>query len=465
MISIYNMKKSNYPVRLIVLMTILWMNPSCKKFVEVDSPVSLAENSKVFNDNDGAISAALGVYANMISSNLYLCNGGATIYPALSADELSYNSSDAEILSFQNNSIIANNGTGIYTRLWVPGFRNIYFANAVIEGLTNSTKLNDSVKKQLEGEMLVARAFNYFYLINLFGGVPFITSTDYRVNRIMPRTPPDKIYNQLIGDLLNAKGLLPDEYPSAMKARPNKWTAAALLSRIYLYEEDWVNAEMQASSVINSNEYSLESDIDNVFSQSSNETIWQFANDYRNTGDGATFIPPSSSSRPAYSITAYLLNAFDPGDLRKEKWIKSNIVRGQTFYYPYKYKIRSSTPVSEYYIALRLAEQYLIRAEARAKQGNIDGALEDINIIRVRAGLPDTTASDQSSVLSVILKERQAELFCEWGNRFFDLKRTGDINQILGMIKAPYWQQTDALYPIPLSELQNNPALIQNPGY
>lgn len=447
------------------MITVLSMNPSCKKFVEVAAPVSLVENSKVFDDNDGATSAALSVYANMVLSSLYICNGGATLYPALSSDELSYTSSDAEILSFQNNSIIANNGTGIYTRLWVPGFRNIYFANAVIEGLSNSVNLNDSVKNQLEGEMLVARAFNYFYLVNLFGDVPLVTSTNYRVNSIMPRTPANQIYNQLIGDLLKAEGLLRDEYPSAMKARPNKWTAAALLSRIYLYQKDWVDAEAQASSVINSNEYFLESNLDNVFSQSSNETIWQFANDYRNTGDGATFIPSSSSSRPAYAITSYLLNAFDSGDLRKEKWIKNNIVGGQTYYYPYKYKIRSSTPVSEYYIALRLSEQYLIRAEARAMQNDIDGSISDLNLIRARAGLPNTTATDQSSLLSAILHERQVELFCEWGNRFFDLKRTGKVNEVLGIIKAPNWQPTDALYPIPLSELQNDPSLIQNPGY
>jgi hypothetical protein len=114
---------------------------------------------------------------------------------------------------------------------------------------------------------------------------------------------------------------------------------------------------------------------------------------------------------------------------------------------------------------LRLAEQYLIRGEARAHQNNVQGAQEDLNIIRSRAGLGATTANDESSLLAVIETERQVELFAEWGHRWFDLKRTGRADAVLSLEKAPNWQSTDRLYPIPFEEIKINPSLTQNPGY
>jgi len=112
-----------------------------------------------------------------------------------------------------------------------------------------------------------------------------------------------------------------------------------------------------------------------------------------------------------------------------------------------------------------LAEQYLIRAEARTNLGNINGAQEDLNIIRNRAGLDNTTASTPSELLIAILKERYVELFTEHGHRWFDLKRMGFADDILSPIKE-HWQTTDILLPIPETELQMNSNLKpQNSGY
>jgi hypothetical protein len=80
----------------------------------------------------------------------------------LSADELTYTSTNTELLSYQHNAIIADNGTGIYGRLWSPAYKNIYYANAVLEGVSKSVSISDTLKKQLKGEMLVVRALNYF---------------------------------------------------------------------------------------------------------------------------------------------------------------------------------------------------------------------------------------------------------------------------------------------------------------
>lgn len=112
-----------------------------------------------------------------------------------------------------------------------------------------------------------------------------------------------------------------------------------------------------------------------------------------------------------------------------------------------------------------MEEQYLIRAEARAYQVNISGAQEDLNIIRNRAGLSDTSATTQQDLLSAILQERRLELFTEIGHRWFDLKRTGQAGTVLAPLK-PAWQERNLLLPIPETELILNPNLQpQNPGY
>jgi hypothetical protein len=143
-----------------------------------------------------------------------------------------------------------------------------------------------------------------------------------------------------------------------------------------------------------------------------------------------------------------------------------DVYAGTTYYFPYKYKIRTGyTPLNEYYTVLRLAEQYLIRAEARVYINDFAGAKADINTIRTRAGLSNTSASDKASLLLAIEQERRIELFVEWGHRWLDLKRTGRASAILAPLKGADWQSTDILWPIPQSQINTNPSLIQNPGY
>jgi len=157
-------------------------------------------------------------------------------------------------------------------------------------------------------------------------------------------------------------------------------------------------------------------------------------------------------------------------------WINVNTVNGKSYYYPYKYKATSTplvnnvyAPPTEYLMVMRLAEQYLIRAEARAQQNNIGAAQSDLNIIRKRAGLSITTANDKNSLLTAIWHERQIELFSEWGHRWFDLKRTGTADILMSVIcqrKGGVWNPEWKLYPIYFNELQVNPNLApNNPGY
>ena len=209
---------------------------------------------------------------------------------------------------------------------------------------------------------------------------------------------------------------------------------------MYLYNGDWNNAEATATSIIQSGSYSLVTDLASVFTNSSEEIIFQLAPSpaFYSTAEGLAFVPGAApASRPTYLLTNEQLSSFEAGDKRKQHWTSVKNVNGIDYFYSYKYKIRSSpTPGNEYNVVLRLGEQYLISAEARAQQNKIAEGAADIDILRARAGLSSTTASTKEELLNIILKERRAELFAEWGHRWFDLVRTGNANDALQVLKA-----------------------------
>ena len=207
--------------------------------------------------------------------------------------------------------------------------------------------------------------------------------------------------------------------------------------------------------------------MDKIFLKSCSSTIWQFASGggYANSQEGALFIftagPP-----PTVALRTELYDSFEVGDQRKKHWIRPITDGTTTWYHAYKYKQNnSSTTTTENSVLLRLAEQYLIRAEARAKQGDLIGAKEDLNFVRITAGLGNTTALTSAEVVDAIIQERRFEFFTETGMRFFDLQRTAKLDTALSPLK-PGWNSTDSLWPVPQSELLINPNLApQNAGY
>jgi hypothetical protein len=261
--------------------------------------------------------------------------------------------------------------------------------------------------------------------------------------------------------------LLPASYPSEGKLRPNKWSAVALLARVYLYQQDWVKAENEATEILSAGTYNLEADLNNVFLLTSKESIWQLmpVETGFNTTVARNLVPTgAASSKPAFAITPWLNTVFSMDDKRKQEWIRSKTVDGEIFNYVYKYKIRNlNLPVTEGYTVLRLAEVLLIRAEARAHQNKDAQAKSDLNMVRSRAGLAETDADNREEILLAIEDERQKELFAEWGHRWFDLKRTNRALTTLSLNKNV--QPFALLLPIPQAEILRNPALIQNAGY
>lgn len=458
--------------RFLASSVILILLSSCEDFVKIAPPRSDLVKTTVFSNDETANAAILGVYNQMITGSFASGKiNSLSFLGSLSSDDLindiTYSS---DVQQFNDNEITEANP--INYPLWSEPYEYIYKANAIIEGLNES--LSQTLKRQLEGEAKFIRAFSHFYLTNLFGDIPLVLTTDYRINTTIPRTPKDKIYEQIIKDLVEAQNLLPENFTFSNdeRIRINKWAATALLARVYLFTGDWNNAEREASSIINNTaQYELLQDLNQVFLKNSKETIWQLASPLAGANaDGSTFI---ISYYPQYNYLAAnghlsnsLLSAFEENDARKTNWIGSVTTNNAvTYNYALKYKEPfDSDPVKEYSMVLRLAEQYLIRAEARAQQEKITEAQDDLNSIRNRANLPNTIANDKQSLLNAINQERRVELFTEWGHRWLDLKRTNQADIILSESKQT-WQSTDQLYPIPPAQHLNDPNIGQNPGY
>ncbi|MDO3627587.1 RagB/SusD family nutrient uptake outer membrane protein [Mucilaginibacter sp. BT774] len=440
----------------IVIIFILSTCSACKKMAGIDPPPNQLTPDKVFTDSSSVVAATANMYTSLGSADAnFLRNAGSY------TDELVTTNVTAVATEFSNGSLTVAN-TSVLS-IWQNLYATIYKANAIIEGLKTSRGISSSLKDQCLGEAKFVRAYCLYQLVNIYGDVPLVTTTDVTVNTRIARSPANSVMAQVIADLNDGTQLMADSYPfSGEKVEANKWAAAALLAKAYLYAKDYANAELQASSVINSGSYTLLDDLNSVFTANNNEAILQLWNA---TGSTSLCLVPASGV-PAYQVSPHLLAAFEPNDLRETAWVNSIVVSGTTFYYPYKYKQRSPVagPLAEYSTYLRLAETYLVRAEARAQQGDLTGAAADLNTIRIRAGLSDANAATQTELLSAIMHERQVELFYEGGNRFFDLKRTGTINAVMQPLK-PFWKPTAQLFPIPQAEVLSDPNLVQNPGY
>lgn len=446
---------------------LLLLSGACKKYTDIPLPPDQLGTTYVFNNDSTAIQSVLGIYSEMMNSSTQFSSGNTTFYAGMAADELYYYTPGTARDEFMLNELSVLNHPTLESSFWNAAYKYIYAANSIIEKASVSNDLSSAVRKMVTGEAKFIRAFSYFYLINLFGDVPLILSTAYENNVRVPRASSAAILSQMVDDLKEAALLLGPGYPTTERVRPNKFAAKALLARVYLYQYNYSKAEEEANDVIASTAYNLVNNPDNVFLANSNEAIWQLrpVNPNRNTLEGSTFIPSSATSTPSYLLRDDLVNSFELNDRRKLSWMKSRTFAGQSVYYPNKYKVRTGTVLSEYYMVLRLGEVILIRAEARAQQSKLSEALSDLNLIRTRAGLPFSLAGTKDALLSAIEKERRHELFAEWGHRWFDLKRTNRANPVLGMLKPGSWQNTDILWPLPQTQINLNPSLVQNPGY
>jgi hypothetical protein len=452
----------------------------CNKLLDAGEPDKKVVTSQVYKSDSLAQAAVIGVYYKMME-RFGPYNGYMTRFPGLSSDELFPASTPVtQDQPFLTNALPSNNN--LIWQIWTNTYAYIYQCNDLVEGLTGANSITPALRDQLLGEAYFLRAFSYFYLVNQYGDVPLVLTTDYTKSAGIPRTPVDDVYGQMIEDLTEAHNLLPNsyvttpEYPT-VRVRVNRLAVKALLARIYLYQGKWALAVTAATEVIESGIYQLETDLLQTFRYNSGEAILQFmpVSDAYNTAEGNMFVPVNPNGRPAIILCDSILKYMEPADKRKA-WVRTVTVSGKQYNSPYKYKLNTATPRDEYNMVLRLAEQYCIRAEARAMLDQLPEAVNDLNTIRKRAGLTDlTNITTQTRAIAAVEQERRMELFAEWGHRWFDLKRwpasrpthpdEKRIDEVMNALRPATWKTTAVLWPIPSTEITRNPALTQNEGY
>lgn len=456
----------------------------CKKYLDQPLPSNTLSETNAYVSDNSISSVVTGNFLSLIQNGMFAGSSSSNLAytTGLYMDELqNLNPGNGTNVAFYNDAIQLSNA-GWWTNLYTK----VFAVNSTIEGI-RGTNASLYFKNQWLGESYFDRALLYFYLTNMYGPVPLALSSNYATNNVLSRAPQSQVYQQIITDLRQAQSLLNSSYTDAYGAttthrlRPNRYTASALLAKAYLYSQKWDSAEIAADSVINIPAYYLVP-TSRVFNANDSETVWalaptpgstSFEYGYYNGGMPATIksmTAPVSTYSVLVAMDTALVNAFEGGDNRFTNWVRPCTVLGTspafTYYFPNKYSSSATGSVGE--IILRMGEVYLIRAEARAHLNNISGAQADLNAVRKRAGLPNTTAADPTSLLSAIAHERKIELFTECANRFFDLKRTGTIDAVMTAFapqKGATWSSFMQLFPIPTNDLIQDPNLTANPGY
>lgn len=450
------------------MLTILWMG-SCEELVLVDLPETHLTGKAVFDNEITATAALMDVYSSVRDQGILTGgqNGVAFLLAAYS-DEMNLYGVEINNNGFYEHQVLPTNRNVL--NWWKNSYNQIYSLNMILEKVTASKGFPQKDKDRLIGESLFLRSLLYFHMANIWGDIPFITTTDYHLNSKVTRDDREWVLEQLAMDLDKAISLLPEEYPSNHRTRANRYTAMALQARLALYAGQWEQVEFLATNILKASTlYQWEERLDNVFKIESPTTIWQLQTGAsgRNTWEASAFVintvPPTIAA-----MNNSLYSSFEVGDLRLVHWIGriTDENNGVSYYYPYKYQapVQGDTTL-EYSKMFRIAEIYLIRAEANVHLGKLSAALADLNLIRLRAGLVSLSSSDPILILNAIVEERRHELFTEHGHRWFDLKRLGLAKEALSSIKDG-WKDTDILFPVPEAELISNPNLLpQNKGY
>jgi hypothetical protein len=470
---------------------------SCTKKVEDITPIDRITPDVIFTDAARTEAAVVGAYEALQSAEFL--SGRALIYAdLLGEDVIDKNSFFGDFARF---NMLANNGTA--GDMWSAGYAAIARANRGLDNI-DAAVVGDDKAKQFLAECKFVRAIAHFYLVNYYAqgynftadashlGVAYITksytSNDPEGN--VPRTSVKSNYDNIIKDLTEALTDLPTAYADVelSKTRATKGAAAALLSRVYLYKEDWTNAKTMAGRVINGEfgAYALNADPDGVFgpgNYTTAETIFSIpnsANDNPNTNNALPqhyYETGRGDLTVSQLFTSTTSNPYFLADDKRRDLILSNTLPANSGNF-YTAKYPDVATRGDWAPVIRYAEVLLNYAEATARlAAGVDAdALAKLNMVRNRALANQTTQAytaasfaSKQELLNAILGERRIELAFE-GHRYFDLKRTKqNISRIdsdrTTVITVAYGSDKYIL-PIPQAEVDKSQKVLQqNPGY
>ncbi len=430
---------------------------ACNKVLDV-SPVDSVSSEDAIKDKVGVERALTGTYNALQAVGLYGRN--AIIVGDLAADNLTWTGTMLEYGQIENKPIPAENPT--IEGMWSASYDGINRANNILVKLPAITDLTPQEFDNYEGEALFIRALLHYYLSSYFGGVPIRTQPTIDLSNIdIARSTLLQVYDQVITDLSTAKTKLSD---NKVVGRANTFSASALLAKVYLAKYHLTGekqmadlAVAEAGRVITEGGYSIDPSFGSLFDPAvpSAESVFEIVYDVQNYNRLAQyFYSRDLSGRYEVAPTADLIQSFDTNDVRLDFSITYD-EKNQ----PYGIKYNDISGGADRVNVFRLAEMYLIRAEALAyTNGDIAAIQADINVIRNRAGLQNTEAADIPGLKIAVMNECRHEFAFE-GHRWSDLVRTKTAAAVLGI------DEKYTLFPIPLAEKQTNSLIIQNDGY
>jgi hypothetical protein len=472
---------------------------SCEKFTDLE-PISDATSSTAYSTAKEAEAALVGVY-DSYQQEYYIWDN--VNFSDVISDNYYAGGDNPEIFAIDKLDITPTNSR-LFSN-WSQIYNAISKANVVIQkvpGIADQALDRSNRRQQIVGEALFLRAYHYYQLVNLWGGVPLVlepvaSTSPSETNK--PRATEAAVYDQIIKDLTEAVAKLPNSYGSADvdKARATKGAAHALLAKAYAQKptKDYNKVLEHANAVINSPAgYQLLPNFVHLFDgahYNNAESILevQFTGGPEANWGPQLLLPPSVSGdtwRKFVTPSKDLVAAFDSedDDVRKnasilfetapwsdEYW---SLAVGGNVPFAYKWKSAAGWASTNRQYLLRLADIILLKAEALNELGRVDEARTEVNRIRARVSLDPVTATTKEALRPIILKERRLELAQE-AQRWADLKRYGTAVQVMNNLneidlrtgqRVNYdAKATDLFLPIPQQEINRNPALEQNPGY
>ncbi len=460
---------------LTLLLPTVMSGVACSDFLSLEPPQSVSADA-YFQTMADFRAAIVGVYDRMQISDWY--GRSLPLMSDIMGEDVKQNSSANRYQEFQDFEGQAISGHMYERELWAETYQGINYLNAIINADFEPPSASQTEFNQILGEAYALRGLAYFDLCRMYAqhytftadaghpGVPIMLEAD--VSALPARNTVKETYAQAVADLNQGISLMTmNRYGPFMMS---KTAAQAILSRIYLYMEDFSNAVAMADAVINSGKYSLVTGsayLSQFVTGGSSEAIFELAySPVDRLGNEHLSGMYRASGYGDYLPAKDLLNLIPAGDIRNQFFVEDPKLGGK---YASMRVNKWPTGSGEDNIPIvRLSEVYLNRAEAKARIGQAAGAQADLNLIRKRglATAPDVTATGQA-LLEEILIERRIELGYE-GHRVHDLMRhKRDVKRVdfTGDVSEMKYPCNFCILPIPFEELDVNPNMVQNAGY
>ena len=445
------MKKIQY----ILLTAISLSTVSCSDFLD-QKPDNYISDAAVIQTLSSAKAALNGAYHDLASSSYY----GGQYFDAgvnLAADNVTWTGSLNYYYDFDTHQYSAENQLLSYA--WYAIYATVNQTNQVIDKVTVLNDGSESERRRIIAEATVIRSLAFFDLARTWGNIPVVkqaTSSPTQFDGVK-QTKAKDVYQLVVDDVL---AIYNDLSESSDRVHVTRSAADAFLARVYLYLEQWDKAEQYASKVIDNGNYALGTIHDLIDNKETAESIWELAYSSSFTNQQSTYWrSPDQGGRHEWGPSKELVQLLaDPTVGGDRKAFYQDFSSAQVPDYFVGTLYHRST-LDDDVIIFRLAEQYLIRAEARANQQNVSGALSDLNIIRRRANVSEIVdVASTQELLNLIADERRVELALE-PHRWFDLIRTGKAESVLGI------KTYQTIFPIPYNDIQADKDLVQNDNY